>query len=111
MVVVSWVLEILRGIVSGTCSASAVVAALLVRGSEGPGSSGGFKRDDVISGVSGSEPSRRRVGIFGAGDLSLAGAFGVVESLVSICGRFPGAPFMLPVPWKCLPWCIRVQSL
>ena len=101
--VVSWVLEILRGLVSGTCSASEVVAALPMRRSEGPSSSGIFEDDGMRCGVSGSEPSSRRACIFAAGDLSAAGAFGILDGLVSLCGRFPGAPFMLPVPCRCLP--------
>ena len=105
-VVVSWVLEILRGIDSGTCSASEVVAALPMRRSEGPGSPVISEGCGISCGASGSESSFRRACIFAAGDLSAAGAFGIVDGLVSICGRFPGAPFipfMLPVPCGCLP--------
>ena len=101
--VVSWVLEILHGIVSGTFSASEFVAALPMRRSEGPGSSGISEGGCMRCGVSGSESSFRRACIFAAGDLSAAGAFGILDGLVSLCGRFPGAPFMLPVPCKCLP--------
>ena len=85
-------------------SASLAVAALSKRKLEGPGSSVISESDDILCGVSGSEPSFRRACIFAAGDLSIAGAFGIVDGLVSICRRFPGCPCsMLPVPWWCLP--------
>ena len=103
MVIVSWVLGILRGIASVICSASSAVVALPERRLEGPSSSDISASDGVLSGVSGSEPSRRRVCIFATGDRSLAGALGIVESLVYICGRFAGCLLMLTVLWWCVP--------
>ena len=89
-------LEILRDIVSGTRSVSLAVAALPVRRLEGPGSSNSSESDVILCGVNRSEPSFGRACPFAAGDLSIAGAAGIVGDLVSVCGRFPGA-FFIPL--------------
>ena len=95
-------LGILSGVVSGTWSASMTVVALPMRRSEGPGFSDISESDAMRCGVKRSESSLWRACIFAAGDLSTAGALGVVDGLVSICGRFPDGLFMLPVLWLCL---------
>ena len=89
-VIVSWMLEILRDIVSGTWSVSLAVAALPVRRLEGPGSSNSSESDVMLCGVNRSEPSFRRACTFAAGDLSIAGAAGIVEATwCPSVGAFP----------------------
>ena len=59
-VIVSWMLEILRDMVSGTWSVSLAVVALPVRRVEGPGSSNSSESD--VNCAASTDPSRRSEG-------------------------------------------------